>query len=1293
MSNTHFHPSPARLVRQSVRRLPGIVTVCCALLLFCTSVSRAQQTGSISGTVRDTSDALVPGATVTLTNEASKATRTDTSNGQGFFSFLAVQPATYTVRIQMKNFEGWKVTGIEVHTGDSLTVPNVRLTVGRVTEELSVTATVAGVALNSPEHSTLITAEDIKRLSTVGRDAAELVSILPGFTINAGTGLQNQGADYSVTTFGGNLGAYGSNGAAPQQGLVNITSDGAQVIDPGDMGGTVANINMDQVQEVKVQTANFGADEAKGPIVINAVGKSGGSQYHGSLYGYLRNSALNANDWLSNYVGAARTQARYGYPGANVGGPVKVPGTHFNQSKRLVFWTGYEQYVQVQNANGGSPLLAFIPTPAMLGGDLSPESIASALSVSKDDLAAGCSADYSQTSAFSNVGGICWSPDKALDQNGNTVTGGRLNTVDPAVGAYTKWYPAINRVPRPSGNFATDGFNYVSNPTATHNGFQSHSRIDQNFSDSLKLYATFNWEKVNDESPLNNIYYNPTGTIPYPTPHFSNAYSKVGSINLTKTLGNSTTNELVATGVYFYEPQQFGNRSLALDTGTPWAAAGYSGGWLKNGDTQLPRIVGYESVGIPSFSMGYVPPGGEFLRKSSWNVADSITRVIHTHTIKAGIYVEQTRNNSVTLGSDFNGVLSFMRWDSCYVNQDQVIPGGALPPTTGLGNAVANFLGGCPLGYNQSSFDPSTDLYFNSLEGYATDEWKLGSKLTLTYGLRISHLPPWTDAHGVGAAVWDPSTLTKGVVFPGMTADTKTWQGISWHQRDRSIPVSGIDPHGLFYSPRVGIAYDLYGNGKTTFRGGFGLYRSHDGVGLVGGAVNTGIDLVSHSIVGGSSCTYGQLFNPVGAHTFPCEHYTTSGPGAGGEPLVNGQVNAPALNRKDNEQPLTYNYNFTVDQLLPYGVSFEVAYVGNQSTYLSTLGNLQNQNVIPLGAYFGPDPVTGITNPPANINSTVGADYRPYPNYQQVNVPMHTNWANYNALQASINKQRGSLVFGVNYTWSKSLAVRGNYDTGYIPDPVNPHHDYGITAFNRPQAVNFTYSYQEGKKFKGTRILQPVLNGWELAGITTLTSGPDLAVLNGSTSFGFSAGANYYVQGSNGLTAISVPITAANYLGSPDYTLQPTVTCNPRANLRSSIDTSTGIQRTAHRFVNGNCFGIPTPGSQGWWNLPDVHGPAYFKSDLSLYKDFQISERQSLQFRMAGFNFLNHPITSFNNANLNNLNLTYADPTCDTKTGAGACYTSESAALAGAVLNNANFGTTYYKVGQRVVEFGLKYNF
>jgi hypothetical protein len=498
------------------------------------------------------------------------------------------------------------------------------------------------------------------------------------------------------------------------------------------------------------------------------------------------------------------------------------------------------------------------------------------------------------------------------------------------------------------------------------------------------------------------------------------------------------------------------------------------------------------------------------------------------------------------------------------------------------------------------------------------------------------------------------------------TADPSTWPGIFWHKQNPNIPVAGVPTRAAFYSPRFGLAYDLHGNGKTVLRGGWGVYHSHDSTSVASGSINTAIGLQTYSNPSNITCTFGQLFT----YYTKTSGYTTVGCGAftsSANSVTPFAINA--MDPKDDHEPVTYNYNFTLDQQGPWKSSIEFAYVGNQSSSLSTLGNLQNQNVIPLNAFFGPDPVTGSTNPASNIPNS--ADYRPYPNYTQVSVPNHINWANYNALQASWNKKQGALIYGANYTWSKALGVRGNYDTGYIGDPVNPHHDYGIVSFDRPQALNLSYSYQEGRKFNGNRIVGQALNGWEISGVTSLVSGPDLAVVNNSTSFGLSGGVNYNV----GSTSVSIPVSAAEWLGSSDYTLQPTVTCDPSHGLKKD------------QYVNGSCFGIPALGSQGQWNLPDVHGPAYFKSDLSVYKDFTLSDRQNMQFRVSGFNFLNHPIASFNNNNLGSLNL--AAGTCSTCT-----YTTPQQALAAVqITNTGSFGSTAFKSGVRIVELGFKYNF
>jgi hypothetical protein len=241
-------------------------------------------------------------------------------------------------------------------------------------------------------------------------------------------------------------------------------------------------------------------------------------------------------------------------------------------------------------------------------------------------------------------------------------------------------------------------------------------------------------------------------------------------------------------------------------------------------------------------------------------------------------------------------------------------------------------------------------------------------------------------------------------------------------------------------------------------------------------------------------------------------------------------------------------------------------------------------------------------------------------------------------------------------------------------------------SYDRPQVLNFSFSYQEGKKFKGNRELGWLLNTWELSGITRWTSGPDLAIVS-STNFGFSASAGYVTGTAPSLTAIGIPIGAAEWLGSSDYNLQPTVTCDPRANLHSQLLSG----QVSKQYVNGNCFAMPAQGTQGWWNLPDVRGPAYFDSDLSLYKDIPLNDRENLQFRMSGFNFLNHPLSSFI-GNTQALNLTFADPACNTKTGAGCLY-SQQAAFASLTMNNPGFGYTPYKFGLRYVEFALKYNF
>jgi len=1290
-----------RLTGRSALRFLSI----CAVSLSLAFNGSAQTSSSISGTVKDLRGSVIPGAKVVLTNQANKATRSVKSNGEGFFYFPGVQVATYSVEISYQGFETWKVTEITVHPGDDLSIPKINLKPGAVTESVVVTAETAGVSLSSGEHSTLITAAQIKRLSTVGRDANELISMLPGFSVINTSGVDNIGADYQTMGFGsGNLNSFTANGSAPQQGLVNVTSDGANLIDPGDMGGQLANINMDQVQEVKVQTSNFGADEAKGPIVINAIGKSGGSEYHGSLYGYYRNFELNSNEWISKKDGASRPETKYMYPGGSFGGPVMFPGKQFNKSKRLVFWAGYEYYGQHNWDPSNGLQRAFVPNAAMMGGDLSYKTLAHALNVPtasdtptpapSTTIETNCNNANVSAETWLNIAGYCVEPNGTYDLTDHPITNGQINNFDPGIGAYTRFWPAINHVPQPvtgpSGTTSvSEGFNYVNNNIGTVNGFQFRTRVDENLSDSLKFYATYNWEKANTSNTWGSSYlYNVSNNVPQPTAFNSNTGSHALTLNLLKTVSASTTNELIVTGVYFTEPAQYADRSKVMDTGTPWAP--YSGGLLpsivygtgttktKNNENQLPIMAGWEPLNIPGFANAYVPAGkGQFINKFSWNLTDNLTKVYRTHSIKAGFYAEQTANNTMNLGSMYNGEAHFMRWGSCYVNETTPTVGGT-PDKVGTNNEVGQFLEGCPLNYTQDLSDYNSNLIFSTLEGFVNDEWKVTSKLTVTLGIRLSHIGPWTDRHGIGIAVWEPSLLTPHQGLSTVSSDPNTWTGFTWHKKDSSIPVSGVPSRPLFYSPRFSVAYDLLGNGKTVLRGGWGSYHSHDSASYASGA-GTSLGAANWNENGfGVQCSFAQMFSST---VVPCGQY-------GGASQEMAPFNVGANDPHDNRMPVTYNYNFTVDQRMPWKMQLQGAYVGNQSSSLSTLGNLQNQNVIPIGAFYGPDPCVGAVgdgcagangqvNSIANFSSgNLPNDYRPYPNYAQINVPSHKAWANYNALQASLNKQAGSLIFGVNLTWSKTLAVRGNWDTGSISDPINMSHDYGITSFSRPYVINGNYSWMEGAKYHGNRILAKALNGWEVSGVITLQAGPDLPVMAGN-NFGINGNVAYYTPGTNGNELeTSIGVGNNTWLGTSDYSLQPIMTCNPRSGL------------SKNQFVNGNCFGLPPQGTNGVYNLPYIPGPKFFKWDMSIYKDFKISDRQNIQFRGSGFNFLNHPITSFSGLDPSNpLTIQVGDASTSH-------YTTLQDALNGAtVLNPHIFGGTNYKRGQRIIELGFKYNF
>jgi hypothetical protein len=1266
---------------------------------------------SLGGIVSDEAGARVPGAAVTLVNEASKDTRKTRSNGEGVYQFSAVPTGVYMLTVEHSGFGAYTENGIELHPNDARTLPAISLKVGSV--NASVTVTAENQVIDTSERSSLITAEDIKRLSTVGRDVSELLKTQPGFAMLQ-NGLNNGvGSDPSVVGTGGNgLSSYVGNGA-PGNGA-SVISDGANVTDPGNGSGQTQTVNMDMVAEVKIETSNFGADSAKGPTVITVVGKSGSSEYHGTVYAFARTSQLNTQDWYMKFQDLPQIPDRYIYPGFNVGGPVKIPGRKFNSDKKLVFNVGGEDYVQRDVYSYGSPLnsviTALVPTdqstnakfssgePGMRQGNFSQAELANYLGYSESDITNNCN----PTGSLANYLHVCAEP---LTTDGKIVAGGQFAngaaSFDPGAAALLA---AV--FPLPTGP-TTKGYNWrtlnLENPSL----FQIRGRVDLNLNDNNKVYGVYNTESGRTTGIPEQIYYSPAsgggsllGGLDTPGKIINTATSNTASLNYTHIFSARATNEITGSisyiGDYFFS----GDPSKLLKSTYNYP---YNGIYTRTascpncGSDDIPQISTYNvaSLGDSPMPLAILPDfsNGQYVSKKFLpSAGDNFNFQLKTHSLKFGVYIERDTANQTNLSPVTNGEIS-----SYYVGSPSITDSLGQHATaschfSGCGaNYLADFMLGYVSAFGQQNFNPRTDLYYWTVSGFVQDSWKASKRLTVDLGVRLDHLGAWADAHGQGLAAFSPKWYAEDAPPYNSTANT-CLPGVRWHAQGKvvntgtatcslainnvlsSVPLSGDQSRLAFVSPRFGLAYDLFGTGKTVLRGGWGMYRSHDSWNDFSPAAGTSEGMITESETAG---------NGAGI-SLPAVDFSGATPAN----LGGTGVSISALDPSDNEQPLTMTYSFTISQRAPWNSAFEIAYVGNQSQDLLTDTSsvltpmdVENINPVPLGGLFLPDPDPQSPNygqipTPAgsNENGPSTDDYRPFPFYQWILVPRHITWANYNALQTSWNRQKGRLNYGLNYTWSKALGVRGAYNNGGSQDETNLRANYGPLAFDRTQVFNASYSYDEGSLFHKGRLMNGLINGWFLSGITNVQSGPNLQAVY-SPNFGLTG----FVGPTSAPTALG--INSSTLLGTPDITLMPVLTCNPTAHLQKN------------QFVNGSCFAIGPYGVNGPSNLGYIRGPKFLSSDLTLQKRVLLAEKRNLEFRLSGFNFLNHPITTFSSRDTNEAELQMHGPTFATATLQNGAPNTNPGGPSCSAYGTSCFGYAGYKTGRRVVEISARFNF
>ena len=276
----------------------------------------------------------------------------------------------------MAGFAAWETTSVVLNASDKRNVSGIKLTPGAAKETITVEATAAQITpIDSGEKSNLITEKILQNVAIVGQNAAEFVKIMPGMAMTGGVHNQSSYTASDERTGNGPVQNFSPNGL--RVAAMDITSDGAHIVDPGCNCGQAMNTNADMTSEVKVLTSNFGADSSKGPVVINAIGKSGGDQYHGEIYLYNRYSIFNANDWLNNNAGLIPS----GTPPANGSAPpgdellvswranrrpVVFPWTKFNREHHKMFFFVATQAYR-QNVDNGI-YRAVVPTQAMRNG-------------------------------------------------------------------------------------------------------------------------------------------------------------------------------------------------------------------------------------------------------------------------------------------------------------------------------------------------------------------------------------------------------------------------------------------------------------------------------------------------------------------------------------------------------------------------------------------------------------------------------------------------------------------------------------------------------------------------------------------------------------------------------------------------------------------------------------------------------------------------------------------------------------------------------------------------------------
>jgi hypothetical protein len=1121
--------------------------------------------GSVSGTVKDASGAVLSNASVTATNIDTGVHATLTTNGSGFYSFPQLNVGRYDIAIEKNGFKPYRRTDVNIDANSAVTVDAV-LNVGGTSDVITVVEDQLQVETTSTQMGEVISGARMTAVPLNGRSFTELLSLQAGVapvtTITSDT-VQDVGASALSPSGDLNPGTISING---QREFANsFIVNGSDVEEDVNMGAAIVP-NLDAIDEFRIITNNFDAEygEFSGGQ-INVVTKSGTNAFHGSGFEFLRNTNFDARNYFSPTRGAFN-QNQFG---GTFGGPIR---------KSSVFFFG--DYQGTRSTQGFDTPQISVPSAQDQTGNLI------------DMANSFMTVDASGNPVPTTVSGSYWAG--LLSQKlGYPVSAGE-NYYTPGCTSATCVLPNAV-IPKTAWSApATNLLKYIPTPNNANGTFSSsaYNTVLRDDKGAYRVDANTRWGMLSayyflDDWSQNNPY--PIAQGGANLPGFNALYTgraQLFAVGDTKTLSPSAVNEFRFS--YLRNANDLGQPIGGV--GVSLASQGFEVGQGTPGIVALsPSTEGVESIGFNSYTIG--TNTNELKQvENTFQWLDNFSKVIGTHTLKFGgeFHYDQVNVNAI---AQFNGSFLFFG--------------------TETGSDFADFLLGVPSQYNQSQLQPFYGR--NKYVGlYAQDGWRLRHNLTLNYGLRWDRIEPWYEKYNQ-IATFVPGQ--QSVVFPGAPA------GILY-PTDPGVSRTLAPPGNHDFAPRIGLAYSpsasgdgflakiLGGAGKTSIRASYGIFY-------------TAIEALSIGVMS-ANAPYGTTYTSPAPPLFSTPFITASNGQNLGQyfPVTLAPLNTSASHPDPNVdwsqfEPISGLPNYSTSNRIPYTEEYmlslergfgantvlSVSYVGNQGHRLLVLeeanpGNpalcltLSNPaNLAPGQTPCGPfgEDTTYVTSTGTVYNGTrgpLGSNFGSNANQTTIGN------SNYNSLQVTLRHHSRRLDVLAGYTYSKSQDQSSN--VGEAVNPINPSLSKGLSSFDVKHNFVVSYSYQLPfeKLFHASN---GWTKGWEFSGITQFSSGLPVTLIN---------------YGDNSLLG-SEPNGINNFgVDEPDY-----------------AGGSLGLNqnpRNGRPYFNTSQFTENVLGTPGTARRRFFYGPGMANFQMGLLKNVRLTESKSLQFRLESFNVFNH---------------------------------------------------------------------